>query len=175
VVSTGPDGTPSKTIRAFGTMTPDILARADWLVAHEVSHVAMESTGVSWKPIGNLVEDQVDLLLVNARHVTAVPGRKTDVRDCEWLADRLRHGLLTGSFVPDRAQRELRELTRSRRSLVRARTAEANRLQKTLEGANIKLASVATDILGRSGREILAALVAGETDGAELAQLAHGR
>ncbi|MDP8974653.1 MAG: IS110 family transposase [Actinomycetota bacterium] len=175
VVTTGPDGTPRKTIRAFGTMTPDILALADWLAAHEVAQVAMESTGVYWKPIWNLLEDQFDLLLVNARHVKAVPGRKTDVRDGEWLADLLRHGLLTGSFVPDRAQRELRELTRYRRSLVRERTAAANRLQKTLEGANIKLASVATDILGRSGRDILAALVAGETDGAELAQLAHGR
>jgi transposase len=175
VVTTEPDGTPSKAIRAFGTMTPDILALADWLAAHDVTHVAMESTGVYWKPIWNLLEDQFDLLLVNARHVKAVPGRKTDLRDCEWLAELLRHGLLTGSFVPERSQRELRELTRYRTSLVRERTAEANRLQKTLEGANIKLASVATDILGTSGREILAALVAGETDGVELAQLAHGR
>jgi transposase len=175
VVTTGPDGTPHKAIRIFGTMTPDILALADWLAAHEVTHVAMESTGVYWKPLWNLLEDQFALLLVNARHVKAVPGRKTDVRDCEWLADLLRHGLLTGSFVPDRPQRELRELTRYRTSLVRERTAAANRLQKTLEGANIKLASVATDILGKSGREMLAALVAGETDGAELAQLAQGR
>jgi transposase len=135
----------------------------------------MESTGVYWKPIYNLLEDQFTLLLVNARHVKAVPGRKTDVRDCEWLAELLRHGLLTGSFVPDRPQRELRELTRYRTSLVRERTAAANRLQKTLEGANIKLASVATDILGTSGREMLAALVAGRTDATELAQLAHGR
>ena len=145
-------------------MTPDILALADWLAAQEVTHVAMESTGVYWKPLWNLLEDSFILLLVNARHVKAVPGRKTDVRDCEWLAELLRHGLLTGSFVPERAQRELRELTRYRTSLVRERTAEANRLQKTLEGANIKLASVATDILGKSGREILAALVAGETE-----------
>jgi transposase len=175
VVSTEPDGTWRKEVRAFGTMTPDILALADWLAAHEVTHVAMESTGVYWKPIWNLLEDSFELLLVNARHVKAVPGRKTDVRDCEWLADLLRHGLLTGSFVPDRPQRELRELTRYRTSLVRERTAAANRLQKTLEGANIKLASVATDILGKSGREILAALVAGETDGAALAQFAQGR
>jgi transposase len=175
VVATPPDGTPHKTVRAFGTMTPDILALADWLTAQEVTHVAMESTGVYWKPLWNLLEDSFALLLVNARHVKAVPGRKTDVRDCEWLADLLRHGLLTGSFVPDRAQRELRELTRYRTSLVRERTAEANRLQKTLEGANIKLASVATDILGASGREMLAALGAGETDEAKLAQLARGR
>jgi len=175
LVRTDADGTTHKEVRAFGTMTPDILTLADWLATHEVSHVAMESTGVYWKPIWNLLEDSFILLLVNARHVKAVPGRKTDVRDCEWLADLLRHGLLTGSFVPDRPQRELRELTRYRTSLVRERTAEANRLQKTLEGANVKLASVATDILGKSGREILAALVAGETDGAELAQLAQGR
>jgi transposase len=175
VVSTDADGTPHKEVRAFATMTADILALADWLAAQEVSHVAMESTGVYWKPIWNLLEDSFELLLVNARHVKAVPGRKTDVRDCEWLADLLRHGLLTGSFVPDRPQRELRELTRYRTSLVRERTAAANRLQKTLEGANVKLASVATDIMGKSGREILAALVAGETDGTVLAQLAQGR
>jgi len=175
VVITDPEGRPRKAIQAFGTMTPDILALADWLAAQEVTHVAMESTGVYWKPIWNLLEEQFVLLLVNARHVKAVPGRKTDVRDCEWLADLLRHGLLTGSFVPHRPQRELRELTRYRTSLVRERTAAANRLQKTLEGANIKLASVASDILGKSGREILAALVAGETDGVELAQLAQGR
>jgi transposase len=175
VVISGSDGMPSKTIRAFGTMTPDILALADWLATQEVTHVAMESTGVYWKPIWNLLEEQFELFLVNARHVKAVPGRKTDVRDCEWLAELLRHGLLSGSFVPDRPQRELRELTRYRTSLVRERTAVANRLQKTLEGANIKLASVATDVLGKSGREILAALVAGETNGVELAQLAQGR
>ena len=174
-VRTDPDGTVCKEVRAFGTMTPDILALADWLTAHEVTHIAMESTGVYWKPIWNLLEEQFTLLLVNARHVKAVPGRKTDVRDCEWLADLLRHGLLTGSFVPERPQRELRELTRYRTSLVRERTAEANRLQKTLEGANIKLASVATDILGKSGREMLAALMAGETDSTALAQLAQGR
>jgi transposase len=175
LVSTEPDGTMRKEVRAFGTMTPDILALADWLAAHGVTHVAMESTGVYWKPLWNLLEESFILLLVNARHVKAVPGRKTDVRDCEWLAELLRHGLLTGSFVPERPQRELRELTRYRSSLVRERTAAANRLQKTLEGANIKLASVATDILGKSGREILAALVAGETDGVALAQLAQGR
>jgi transposase len=175
VVISGSDGMPRKTIRAFGTMTPDILALADWLATQEVTHVTMESTGVYWKPIWNLLEEQFELFLVNARHVKAVPGRKTDVRDCEWLAELLRHGLLSGSFVPDRPQRELRELTRYRTSLVRERTAAANRLQKTLEGANVKLASVATDILGKSGREILAALVAGQTDGAALAQLAQGR
>ena len=137
--------------------------------------MAMESTGVYWKPVYNLLEDAFSLLLVNARHMKAVPGRKTDVRDCEWIADLLRHGLLQPSFVPDRAQRELRELTRYRATLVRERTAEGNRLQKTLEGANIKLASVATDILGKSGRSMLEALVAGQTDTAALADLARGR
>jgi len=137
--------------------------------------VAMESTGVYWKPVWNLLEEHFTLLLVNAQHIKAVPGRKTDVRDCEWIADLLRHGLLRASFVPDRPQRELRELTRYRASLVRERTAEVNRLQKTLEGANIKLASVASDVLGVSGRQILTALVAGETAAAALADRARGR
>jgi transposase len=169
------EGTPHKEIRTFGAMTADLLALADWLGEHAVTHVAMESTGVYWQPIYNLLEDQFTLLLVNARHVKAVPGRKTDVRDCEWLADLLRHGLLQASFVPDRPQRELRELTRYRTSLIRERAAEVNRLQKTLEGANIKLASVATDIMGASGRAMLAALVAGTTDAQTLAELAKGR
>ena len=135
----------------------------------------MESTGVYWKPVWNLLEEQFELLLVNARHVKAVPGRKTDAKDCEWLADLLRHGLLRGSFVPDRGQRELRELTRYRTSLVQERSAEINRLQKTLEGANIKLGDVATDIMGLSSRQMLAALADGQTDAAAMAQLAQGR
>ena len=175
LIISDPDGTPRKTIRTFGTMTEDLRALADWLWAAGCTHVALESTGVYWIPIWNLLEDRFVLLLANPRHIKAVAGRKTDVRDCEWIADLLRHGLLRGSFVPDRLQRELRELTRYRTSLVRERTAEANRLQKTLEGANIKLASVATDILGRSGREILQALLAGAADAAALAQLAKGR
>src|SRR5918997_1882387 len=156
-------------------MTDELLQLADWLAAAGCTHVAMESTGVYWKPIYNLLEDTITLLLANARHMKAVPGRKTDVRDCEWIADLLRHGLLRGSYVPDRPQRELRELTRYRTSLVRERTAEANRLQATLEGANVKLASVATDILGKSGRAMLHALVGGATDAAALAELAQGR
>jgi transposase len=156
-------------------MTDDLLARSDWLTAAGRTHVAMESTGVHWKPVDNLLEDGFARLLVNARHVKAVPGRKTDARDCERLADPLRHGLLQASFVPDRPRRELRELTRYRATLVRERTAAANRLQKTLEGATIKLAAVATDILGKSGRELLAALVDGRTDAAALAQPARGR
>jgi transposase len=173
VLGSGSQGT--KEVRSFGTMTDDLVQLADWLLAANCTHVAMESTGVYWKPIWNLLEDRFTLLLVNARHVKAVPGRKTDVKDCEWLADLLRHGLLRGSFVPDRAQRELRELTRYRTSLVQERSAEVNRLQKTLEGANIKLGDVATDIMGLSSRQMLAALAAGETDAAAMAQLAHGR
>jgi transposase len=174
-VAPGPDGAPRKQVRTFGTMTADLLELSDWLAEAAVTHVAMESTGVYWKPIWNLLEGSFELVLANARHIKAVPGRKTDVRDCEWIADLLRHGLLSGSFVPDRAQRELRELTRYRTSLVRERTAEANRLQKTLEGANIKLAAVATDILGASGRAMLAALVEGTADAATMADLAKGR
>lgn len=174
LITPGPEGMPNKTIRTFGTMTEDLLALSDWLTSNGVTHVAMESTGVYWKSVYNVLEEAFHLLLVSARHIKAVPGRKTDVRDCEWIADLLRHGLLRASFVPDRGQRELRELTRYRTSLVRERTAEVNRLQKTLEGANIKLASVATDILGKSGREILAALVSGATDSAAMADLARG-
>jgi len=171
----GPDGKPCKEIRTFGTMTADLLELADWLAAAAVTHVAMESTGVYWKPVYNLLEDQFTLLLVNAQHVKAVPGRKTDVRDCEWLADLLRHGLLRASFVPARPQRELRELTRYRTALVQERSAEVNRLQKTLEGANIKLTAVATSIRGKSAREMLDALVAGASEPAALAALARGR
>jgi transposase len=174
VIVPGPQGVPRKTIRTFGTMTEDLLALADWLTEQGVTQLAMESTGVYWKPVWNLLEGDFALLLANARHIKAVPGRKTDVRDCEWIADLLRHGLLRGSFVPDRPQRELRELTRYRTSLVRERTAEVNRLQKTLEGANIKLAGVATDVMGKSGRAMLAALVAGSDDGPALAELAQG-
>jgi transposase len=175
LLTPGAKGKPTKTVRSFGTMTEDILAMADWLSQAGCTHVAMESTGVFWKPIYNLLEGAFELLLVNACHIKAVPGRKTDVQDCEWIADLLQHGLLTPSFVPDRPQRELRELTRYRMTLVRERTAVANRLQKILEGANIKLASVATDILGASGREILTALVSGETDASVLAAHAKGR
>lgn len=170
------DGPPRKEIRTFETHTDDLLKLADWLSVEDVTHVAMEATGAYWKPVWNLLEgNNLTLLLVNAAHIKAVPGRKTDVHDSEWIADLLRHGLLRGSFVPDRPQRELRELTRYRTSLVRERSAEVNRLQKTLEGANIKLASVATDVLGRSGREMLHALVEGSADPTILAQLAKGK
>jgi transposase len=175
LIAPGPDGTPVKEIRTFGTMTDELLALADWLAAAGCTHVAMESTGVYWKPVWDLLEGGFELVLANARHIKAVPGRKTDVRDCEWIADLLRHGLLPASFVPDREQRELRELTRYRTALIRERAAEVNRLQKTLEGANIKLGAVATSVVGASGRQMLEALVAGETDAAALAELAKGR
>jgi len=175
LISSGADGIPHKQIRTFGTMTDELLALADWLAAAGCVHVAMESTGVYWQPIWNLLEDQFDLLLVNARHIKAVPGRKTDVRDCEWIADLLRHGLLQGSVVLPREQRELRELVRYRTSLARERAAEVNRLQKSLESANVKLAAVASDVLGKSGREMLEGLVAGNSDPSALAQLARGQ
>lgn len=171
----GPTGTPTKELRTFGTMARDLLALSDWLGAVGCTHVAMESTGAFWKPIYNLLEGRFDVLVVNAQHIKAVPGRKTDVKDAEWIAELLRHGLLRASFIPDRPQRELRELTRYRTTLIQERANEVNRLQKVLEGANIKLSSVATDILGKSGRAILEALVGGTTDAAALAQLARGR
>jgi transposase len=171
----GPDRQPVKEIRTFATMTADLLVLGDWLAEGGVTHVAMESTGVYWKPLWNLFEDRFALLLVNAAHVKVVPGRKRDVGDAEWLADLLRHGLLQPSFVPDRPARELRELTRYRSSLVRERTAEVNRLQKTLEGANIKLASVVSDVTGVSARAMLGELVAGQEDASALADLAVGQ
>ena len=174
-ITPGADGKPVKAIRTFGTMTDDLLTLADWLAEAGVTHVAMESTGVYWQPIYNLLEDQFTLLLVNAQHIKAVPGRKTDVQDSEWVADLLRHGLLRGSVVPARRQREVRELTRYRTQLVQERVREVNRLQKTLEGANVKLGSVASDVVGKSGREILAALVAGTEEPTVLAALAKGR
>lgn len=175
LITPGPAGQRQKEIRSFGTMTADLLALGDWLEAGGCTHLAMESTGVYWKPIYNLLEDRFTLLLVNARHVKALPGRKTDVGDCEWLADLVQHGLVRGSFVPDRPQRELRELTRYRTALVRERSAEVNRLQKTLEGANIKLTSVVSDIRGRSAQDMLAGLLAESSNPAGLADLARGR
>jgi transposase len=175
VVVPGDDKRPRKEIRTFKTMTADLLQLADWLTAEGVTHVALESTGVYWKPAWNLLEGSFTLLLVNARHIKQVPGRKTDVRDCEWIADLLRHGLLRASFVPDRPQRELRELTRYRTTLIRERAAERSRVQKTLEGAGIKLGDVASDVFGLSGRHMLEALVGGTTDPTLLADLAKGK
>jgi len=175
VITTDARGTPAKEIRTFGTLTSELLALADWLEAAGVTAVAMESTGSYWKPIWNLLEDRFELLLANAAHLKAVPGRKTDVRDAEWIADLFRHGLLRASFIPPRPERELRELVRYRTTLVRERASEINRLAKVLEGANIKLGSVSTNIGGVSGRAILAALASGTTDPAVLAELARGR
>ena len=174
LIAPGPGGGPTPEVRTFGTMTDDLLALGDWLAEAGCTPVAMESTGVYWKPVWNLLEGQFELLLVNAQRIKAVPGRKTDVQDSEWIADLLRHGLLRPRFVPDREQRELRELTRYRASLVRERSREVNRLQETLEGANIKPAAVATDILGKSGHAILVELVSGTTDAAAMAGLARG-
>jgi len=168
-----PDGRIHQETRSCGAMTRDILEMTDWLVTEGVTHVAMESTGVYWKPIYNLLEGRFTVLLVNAKHVKHVPGRKTDVKDCQWLAQLLQCGLLKGSFIPSRPQRELRELTRHRTQLVAEKTRAANRIQKILEDANIKLASVASDILGASGRDMLRALIAGEQDPENLADLAR--
>jgi len=159
----------------FETMTPDLLALRDWLKGLGVTHVAMEATGVYWKPVYYLLEDDFELLLVNASHVKNVPGRKTDVADAQWLCQLLEHGLLRGSFVPPKPIRELRDLTRYRKSLVWERQREANRLQKLLEDANIKLASVATRVLGASGRAMLAELCEGRNDPEALAALARGK
>ena len=167
-------GKVHKEIRQFDTMTRDLLQLSDWLSSQGVTHVAMESSGVYWKPIYNLLEDDFQLLLVNPAHAKNVLGRKTDVQDAEWIADLLAHGLLRASYVPDRDRRELRELVRYRKSLIQQRTAEINRIHKILEGANIKLASVVSQITGKTGRSILDAIAAGETDPHTLAELARG-
>jgi transposase len=162
-------------VETFGTTAAALLALRDWLEAHGVTHVAMESTGVYWKPVYYVLEERFACLVVNAAHLKHVPGRKTDVQDCVWIAQVLEHGLLRGSFVPPAPIRELRDLTRYRKSLIQDRTRAANRLHKVLEDAGIKLATVASDILGVSGRAMLAALVEGTTDAAVLADLARGR
>jgi len=156
-------------------MTPDLLRLRNFLKDLGVTHVAMESTASYWKPIFNVLEGHLEVLIVNAQHLKAVPGRKTDIKDAQWIADLLQHGLLRPSFVPPAPQREVRELTRYRISLSEERSRLINRLQKTLEDANIKLASVASDVMGRSARDMLAALLAGEVDPAILAELARGR
>ncbi len=169
------DGHKHKEMRTFRTVTQELLQLLDWLQANNCTHVAMEATGVYWKPLFNLLEGHVQLLVVNAQHIKAVPGRKTDVRDAEWIADLLQHGLLKASFIPPAAQRDLRELTRYRTTLVEERARIVNRLQKTLEDTNLKLGDVVTDILGKSARAILDALLAGQTDPVTLADLARGR
>lgn len=162
-------------VRSFSTMTADLLALGDWLAELGVTHVAMESTGVYWKPVWNLLEERFVVLLVNAQHIKNVPGRKTDVIDCQWIAQLLQHGLLHGSFVPPLATRQARDLTRHRTQLVAEKARVANRIQKILEDANIKLASVATDILGKSCRMMLEAIIRGQQDPKVLADLALRR
>ncbi len=175
VLTTSDDGAVQKEIRTFSTMTHDLLALVDWLQAVGCTHVAMESTSAYWRPVYNLLEGLFDVLVGNAYHMRTVPGRKTDVKDAEWIADLLRHGLLRGSFIPSPEQRHVRDLTRYRTHLVEERARITNRLQAVLEDANIKLASVVTDVRGASARAILEALIGGETDPATLAELARGR
>jgi transposase len=161
--------------RTYPTMTADLLALGDWLASRGVTHVAMESTGVYWKPVFHILEDRFDAMLVNAQHIKRVPGRKTDVKDAEWIAQLLQHGLLTPSFIPPPPIRELRDLTRQRTLLIRQRATVANRVQKVLEDANIKLASVASDALGVSGRAMIRAIIDGRDDPEALADLAQKR
>jgi transposase len=175
VRKTQPQGGVAEEVRTFGTMTGDLLQMSDWLAKEGVTHVALESTGVLWKPVWNILDGRFELLLVNPRHLKRVPGRKTDVSDSQWIAHLLQCGLLRSSFVPSRPQRELRELTRQRTQLTREQTRITNRIHKTLEDANIKLGAVASDILGKSGRAMLDALVAGERNPAKLADLAERR
>ena len=168
-------GKPQQQTRTFPTMTADLRKLLDWLEEGQVTHVAMESTGEYWRPVYNLLEGHFELLLVNAKHVKNVPGRKMDVKDAEWLAQLLQMGLLKASFVPPAGQRAMRDLTRHRSTFVRERATLCNRVQKVLETANIKLASVASDVLGVSGRAMLDALVAGESNPEAMAELARGR
>lgn len=161
--------------RRFGTMTDELLQLADWLRAGRVKAVAMESTGVYWKPVFNILESEFEVILVNARHIKYVPGRKSDVSDAQWIGELLQHGLLKASYIPEQPQRDLRDLLRYRTSLVQERTREINRVQKVLEDANVKLASVATDVMGVSSRQMLAALIAGKDDPEAIADLAKGR
>lgn len=166
-----PKGKKRQQKRVFTTFTQDLLALADWLRECGVTHVALESTGVYWKPVWNVLEGQFEVLLVNAQHIKAVPGRKTDQKDSEWIADLLQHGLQRGSFVPPRETREMRDLTRYRVSITEECNRIANRIQKVLEDANVKLASVATDALGASGRAMLEAILAGEQDAGKTGRL----
>lgn len=167
------EGKVSQEVRSFPTVTSGLLALAEWLGEAGCTHVAMEATGVYWKPVWHVLEDLFDLVLANAQHVRNVPGRKSDVSDAMWLADLLAHGLIRGSFVPPAPVQEMRDLTRTRKQVVREVAQHIQRIQKTLEDANIKLGNVISNIVGTSGRAFLAALIAGETDPVKLAKLAH--
>ena len=168
-------GKVEQEVKTFGTTTKELMALADWLQERGCTHAAMESTGVYWKPVWHILEDSLTLVLANAMHIRNVPGRKTDVNDAMWIADLLAHGLVRGSFVPPQPVQEMRDLTRTRKQLVREAAQHSLRLQKTLEDANIKLASLVSDVLGKSGRDILDALVRGETDPEKLVDLANSR
>ncbi len=168
-------GSTRRETRTFGTMVEDLEQLRDWLLEQDCECAGMEATGVYWKPVYNVLEGHLKLVVANAEHIKAVPGRKTDVKDAEWIADLVRHGLVRASFIPERPQRELRELTRLRAAFVQDRSRAVNRLQKSLEGANIKLASVLSDVTGVSGQRILDALLAGEDDPEVLAGLSHGK
>src|SRR3989442_4258143 len=172
-IGTGPK--IAREVKTFGTTTRDLLALADWLTARGCTHVAMEATGVYWKPVWHVLEGSFELVLATAMHIRNIPGRKTDVNDATWIADLLAHGLIRGSFVPAPPLQDLRDLTRTRTQLVRERARHILRIQKTLENANLKLASVLTDVLGVTGRRLLEALIAGESDPERLADLAHDR
>ena len=170
------NGTVKREVRTFKTTTKELLALSEWLAAKGCTHIAMEATGIYWKPVWHILSDgDFALVLANAAHVKNVPGRKTDVNDATWLADLLAHGLIRGSFVPDQQTQEMRDLLRTRKQLVRERSRHVQRLQKTLEDANIKLDSVISDVMGLSGRRMIEALIAGESDPEQLAQLAHRR
>jgi transposase len=175
VMITAHDGQVRAEVRSYGTMTADLLELGDWLKGHQVTHAAMESTGSYGKPVYNLLEGQMELLVVNAQHIKAVPGRKTDIKDAEWIADLLRHGLLRGSFIPDKPQREWRELVRHRSNLVARRAQSVNELQRTLESTNLKLANVVSDITGVSATDMLQAILAGQTEPQVLAEMARGK
>jgi transposase len=169
------EGGKQQQVRVFGTFTSDLLALADWLKEAGVTHVAMEATGVYWRPVWAVLEGQFEQMLVNPQHIKAVPGRKTDAKDCEWIADLLQHGLLKGSFVPPTPIQDLRDLTRYRAELRQSQNRVANRLQKFLEQANLKLSSVASNALGVSGRQMLEAIIGGEANPEQLAKLARGK
>jgi transposase len=169
------NGKKSRQVRVYGTFTQDLLALVDWLQENGVTHVAMEATGVYWRPVWVVLEGHFQQMLVNPQHIKAVPGRKTDTKDCEWIADLLQHGLLKGSFVPPAPIQDLRDLTRYRIELRQSQNRVANRIQKFLEQANLKLSSVASDVLGVSGRRMLEAIIAGQDHPEQLAQLARGR
>lgn len=175
VIVTNEEGAVKKETRTYGTMTGDLQALGAWLSEANVKQLAIESTGVYWKPVYNLLAEQFEIMVVNPERIKALKGKKTDVGDAEWIADLLRHGLLKGSFIPDALQRELRDLTRYRTTLVDERSRFVNRVQKVLEDANIKLAGVATDVMGQSARAILAQLIEGKTDAAAMAELAKGK